>query len=179
MADEWLESSNYKPEPRKSKLAREMDHGPAKISPSMQKTLDVLALSSTPIPVVGDVMGLAADANMFMNEPESRTAGNFGLSALGLLPFIPSASGALRTVKGAVNSDLSKLIKEAREYEGRLWGGAYGVGSFKMAARTSPKRKMIIAGRKRYNELRKMAGLPEIKKWDKLPETLIQSMKIE
>lgn len=52
--------------------------------------LDRLATLSAPIPVVGDVAGLAADAHRYATEPESRTLGNFGLSALGALPFIPN-----------------------------------------------------------------------------------------
>ncbi len=48
------------------------------------------ALASSPIPGLGDVMGLAADAQMYATEPESRTLGNYGLSALGLLPFVPA-----------------------------------------------------------------------------------------
>ena len=79
-------------ESRQAKLAREMAHKPLKPVGS-QKILDAMAIGSTPIPLVGDVAGLAADFNMFKNEPESRTPLNFGLSALGLLPFIPGAAG--------------------------------------------------------------------------------------
>ena len=54
--------------------------------------MDQVALTTAPFPILGDVTGLAADARMFSQEPESRTPLNFGLSALGALPFIPAAS---------------------------------------------------------------------------------------
>jgi hypothetical protein len=38
----------------------------------------------------GDLLGPLSDAYMYAMEPESRTPGNFALSALGALPFIPS-----------------------------------------------------------------------------------------
>ena len=41
--------------------------------------------------MIGDILGGADDAAMYYSDPESRTLGNYGMSALGLLPFIPSA----------------------------------------------------------------------------------------
>lgn len=38
----------------------------------------------------GDLLGPISDAYMYATEPESRTPGNFALSALGALPFLPS-----------------------------------------------------------------------------------------
>jgi hypothetical protein len=55
---------------------------------SLDDTSKVAAgLSVTP---VGDIAGLANDARLFYQNPEMRTPANFGLSALGLLPLIPS-----------------------------------------------------------------------------------------
>lgn len=54
-----------------------------------QGLLDTAAIGLSPVPVIGDALGLAADANRFVNEPESRTPLNFGLAALGAIPFIP------------------------------------------------------------------------------------------
>lgn len=45
------------------------------------------------VPGLSDAAGLAGDAMMFARDPESRTPLNFGLSALGALPFIPSLGG--------------------------------------------------------------------------------------
>lgn len=55
--------------------------------------LQAAAGATMPIPIVGDVAGLAADASQFIQDPASRTPLNFGLSALGMLPAIPSMSG--------------------------------------------------------------------------------------
>ena len=55
-----------------------------------QGLLDVAAMASTPVPVVGDVLGLAADAKRLYDNPSERTAMNYGMSALGLLPFVPA-----------------------------------------------------------------------------------------
>jgi ADP-Ribosyltransferase in polyvalent proteins len=75
--------------------------------------LDTMALSTAPIPVVGDILGLAADANRYLREPESRTPLNFGLSALGLLPFVPSVAGTLGK-GGARLGETLDLAPEAR-----------------------------------------------------------------
>lgn len=57
---------------------------------TLQQGMDLGAGLLGMVPGIGDVLGLAADANRFRTEPESRTPLNFGLSALGLLPFIPN-----------------------------------------------------------------------------------------
>ena len=86
-------------------LNRPQDFNPAEVGVPKGTLVDMVrsmpalnqaALATSPIPVVGDLMGLAADARMYASEPESRTAGNFGLSALGMLPFVP----ALATMRG-------------------------------------------------------------------------------
>jgi hypothetical protein len=52
--------------------------------------MDKAALGTSLIPGVGDAIGLAADVRMFAEEPESRTALNYGLAGLGALPLVPS-----------------------------------------------------------------------------------------
>ena len=59
---------------------------------------DKLALATSPVPVVGDIVGLGADAIGFAKEPTVRNA-LLGLS--GLLPFVPSA-GITKTIARAV-----------------------------------------------------------------------------
>lgn len=49
------------------------------------------AASMIPGPT-GDILGPLADAYMYASDPSSRTWGNFGLSALGLLPFVGGAT---------------------------------------------------------------------------------------
>lgn len=63
--------------------------------------MDQAALLTAPIPIAGDVTGLAADARMYAQEPEQRNWMNYGLSGLGLLPFFPAAATIRNTVKTA------------------------------------------------------------------------------
>jgi hypothetical protein len=74
--------------------------------PEGQQIADVLggvALPMSAVPFVGDVAGLAADAAMYANYPEERTPLNYALSALGVLPFVPSAAG-IRAGKDAADA---------------------------------------------------------------------------
>jgi hypothetical protein len=66
-----------------------------------QGLLDTAALGTAPVPIVGDVLGLLADGKRLRDNPEERTLGNYGLSALGLLPFMPSL-GMIRPATDAV-----------------------------------------------------------------------------
>lgn len=52
--------------------------------------MDKAAMATSAVPIAGDAIGLMADARTLWNEPEQRTPMNFGLSALGALPFVPS-----------------------------------------------------------------------------------------
>lgn len=56
---------------------------------------DKAAIATAPLPIIGDLTGLAADVNTYIKDPESRNILNFGMTAAGLLPFVP----ALSTVK--------------------------------------------------------------------------------
>jgi len=76
----------------------------------VQHPMDKLALGTAPIPILGDVTGLAADARMFAQEPESRTPLNFGLSALGALPFVPAMSAIVRGY-GQHGDDVADALK--------------------------------------------------------------------
>ena len=88
--------------------------------------MDQVALTTAPFPILGDVTGLAADARMFSQEPESRTPLNFGLSALGALPFIPAAA----TIK-AFHGTPHKVDKFSMDKIGTGEGAqAYGHGLY-------------------------------------------------
>ena len=63
---------------------------------SRQGLLDSAAIATTPVPLLGDAVGLLADANRYATDPSSRTPGNFALSGLGLLPFVPSMAGIVK-----------------------------------------------------------------------------------
>jgi hypothetical protein len=71
---------------------------------SQQDWFDALAVSTVGLPVVGDVAGLAADANMYATDPESHNAFNYGMTALGALPFVPPASVAAKAAKDKITA---------------------------------------------------------------------------
>lgn len=53
--------------------------------------IDYAAGITAGLPIIGDLFGLGRDIAQFRAEPESRTPLNFGLAALGLIPFVPPA----------------------------------------------------------------------------------------
>ena len=75
---------------------------------------DLAAIITGMVPVLGDVLGLGADADMYMRDPESREFFNYVLSAAGLLPFVPSASQAKQGIKAYHGSphDFDKFSTE-------------------------------------------------------------------
>jgi len=97
---------------RRQNLAREMTHQP--FNPVNIHPLDAIALSTAVIPGVGDVAGLAADARMFIQEPESRTPLNIGLSLAGAAPFVPAAS-TIKRVRDAAPSADDAIINDIME----------------------------------------------------------------
>ena len=62
--------------------------------------LDRMALLSAPLPVVGDIIGAAADAVAIYKEP---SVTNIALGAVGLLPFVPGASVTRTAQKAFTN----------------------------------------------------------------------------
>lgn len=70
--------------------------------------LDAAALVASLIPGVGDVIGVANDVRHFVQEPESRTFGNFALAGAGLLPFVPPMAGIRMMVRGGKKLALKK-----------------------------------------------------------------------
>lgn len=89
--------------------------------PIGQQIADVLggvALPLSAAPVLGDIVGLGADAAMYANYPEERTALNYGLSLAGVLPFVPSAAGirtAGEAAEGALDMSQAARMQRARE----------------------------------------------------------------
>jgi len=75
---------------------------------------DLAAIITGMVPVLGDVLGLGADADMYMRDPESREFFNYVLSAAGLLPFVPSASQVKQGIKAYHGSphDFDKFSTE-------------------------------------------------------------------
>ena len=80
-----------------------------------QGLLDVAAMASTPVPVIGDVLGLAADAKRLYDNPSERTPLNYGMSALGLLPFVPAGMTKLTNSADALRGPQSEALETARK----------------------------------------------------------------
>lgn len=80
--------------------------------------LDKASLAASPVPVVGDLAGLGNDIRHYYNEPESLTWGNAGLSAMGLLPFVPPVAGVMKnTSKVANDLPMDEASRMARAKE--------------------------------------------------------------
>ena len=74
------------------------------------------------IPGYGDVLGIATDLKMYREHPEERTWKNYGLTALGAVPFIPSVANTIKKVDHAIEAaeDGAKAIANDGETAGRL-----------------------------------------------------------
>jgi hypothetical protein len=88
-----------------------------------QTTADMLgaaAIGTTPIPIVGDIVGAAADVAMFASDPTTRTLPNYAMSALGALPLVPGVA-AVRAARGANalegTLDMPQAARMQTEYE--------------------------------------------------------------
>lgn len=79
----------YKMEPRRSWLGQFIQENP----------LDAAALATAPIPILGDIVGLGADAKALYDEPSWLNA---GMALAGVIPAVP-AGAALRAGKKAVS----------------------------------------------------------------------------
>lgn len=97
---------------------------------------------------LGDVTGPLADAYMYYNDPSSRTITNYGLSALGALPFIPSLATAFHG--SAKNFDMFDNSKIGTGEGNQAFGwGTYlaenqGIGKqYQLAVTSTAKRKEL------------------------------------
>lgn len=77
-----------------------------------------------------------------------------------------------------MNDKPSTLVKEGREYESRLFGGAYSYSRVTgpRAMKGSPAYRMALAGRERYNSIRRELGMREVTDWTKRPDDLIEAI---
>jgi hypothetical protein len=54
-----------------------------------QGALDFAAAALAPVPIAGDLAGFASDVGQMYANPDQRTWQNIGLTAAGVLPFVP------------------------------------------------------------------------------------------
>jgi len=67
--------------------------------------LEKTALAASPIPVAGDIAGLAADAEMYATKPEERNLLNYAMTMAGIVPGIPAASMLRKAGKPIMPAD--------------------------------------------------------------------------
>jgi len=69
---------------------------------AVEDPLDAAAIATSPIPIVGDVVGGVADLNALVEDPSWTNA---GLMAAGLIPFFPAGTVGRAAKKMGVNPD--------------------------------------------------------------------------
>jgi hypothetical protein len=80
--------------------------------------IDAVALATTPIPIIGDVAGLANDLRHYWNEPEERKWQNYTFTAAGMLPFVPPAMPFTRAVGRTANGkENTEHMQDGMTYE--------------------------------------------------------------
>lgn len=84
-----LVRAGYQNHPVMRQAVAQRQANPRVIQETPQQALDLGAGLMSLVPGLGDALGLAADAHRYATEPESRTWGNVGLTAVGALPFVP------------------------------------------------------------------------------------------
>ena len=121
-----------------------------RLSEAMRKKLVELqaraSLASVAIPSpFGDVVGLGADALGYAVDPSQRTPLNFGLSAAGLLPFVP-ASSVLRRATDATQKARPELFDdEAAEVAKKALDRPTSSVGRAVAATISPEEQFALA----------------------------------
>jgi len=78
------------------------------VPPERRDALEALLSVGAMLPgPAGDVLGPIADAHMYYNDPSSRTWGNYALTGLGMLPFVPSLAAPINAVHGTFQDVVS------------------------------------------------------------------------
>jgi hypothetical protein len=100
-------------------LQKEVKAAPGGVAKwAKENPVEAAVLAVSPVPIAGDITGLAYDAQDFIRNPESRTWPNYGLAAAGLLPFVPSGVRAVAdTVRGTGRLPMDEASRMARARE--------------------------------------------------------------
>jgi hypothetical protein len=87
--------------PSRNELYAGMEHKPQRNAFASDRSAVVngLAASLGSIPGLGDIAGLAADADMYASDPSSRRMRNYLLTGLGVLPFVPALASMGRATR--------------------------------------------------------------------------------
>ena len=110
----------------RKKLGEEMTHQPYQpMTPiedtwNSMNTLQKVGMSPVGWPVT-DVAGLVGDVQSYRENPEQRTLMNYGLSAAGLLPFVPA--GVTKAVpKFTSQVGLERMLRSENKGDARTTG---------------------------------------------------------
>ncbi len=68
-----------------------------------------------------DAIGLAGDVQMYKENPEMRSAGNYAMSGLGLLPFVPGVASTV--MKNTPNARLQRAKEMGFDTDNRVFHG--------------------------------------------------------
>ena len=77
--------------------------------------LESAALATSTTPILGDALGLLSDAKMYATQPEERNLLNYGLTAAGLIPFVPAASLVRKGKSNKLPEPKNKAEEKAKE----------------------------------------------------------------
>lgn len=89
---------------------------------------EAVGLGSMFVPVYGDALGLSADLTELATNPESRTPLNYGLTALGALPFVPSMLAMTKGFKVIEEIPHFSSPQKLSDALGSGWAGSVNLG---------------------------------------------------
>lgn len=88
-----------------------------------KKSLQAILGIASFIPGIGDGAGLVADANMYASQPQQRTWANAGISALGMLPFVPGAAAARSALDMAQAARMQRAAEQGFDIKQTYYHG--------------------------------------------------------
>jgi hypothetical protein len=100
--------------------------------------LDKAALFTAPVPILGDIVGFAADGVALYDDPSLTNA---GLMAAGLIPFVPS---------GGVTRTAQKVFANVQNEIPGFYAATNPIGQAATVAKTTPQ-DIINIGKARYD----------------------------
>jgi hypothetical protein len=130
--------------PSRNELYAGMEHKPQRNAFASDRSAVVngLAASLGSIPGLGDIAGLAADADMYASDPSSRRMRNYLLTGLGVLPFVPALASmgrATRNVPTGFGNEVGAIYPDALNDSQRAAFDDWFSGSQVVDASGNPK----------------------------------------
>jgi ribosomal protein S18 acetylase RimI-like enzyme len=125
---------------------------------SPDKALGMSSDLLTMVPGIGDAWGLARDVREYATNPESRTFGNYGLSVLGLLPFMPGVTAVKASPQVTIGraDDSTWVVKSSGKEVGRA--NLADSGDYLTSVRLDPEFKGRGVGSELYDFIERDLG---------------------